>query len=132
MRDQTALVREAAKWDYELRFPEQIAEVLDRALAIAGSTPKGPVYVSLPREVLCEPCPVRGLDDQAAMTPSEAASPTAAIKQAATLLADAKRPLIIAQHGTGSEEAFAALSAMAEDWAIPVCQYWAIALGVAA
>jgi len=35
MRDQTALVREATKWDYELRFPEQALDVVDRAYAIA-------------------------------------------------------------------------------------------------
>ncbi|MCP1170396.1 thiamine pyrophosphate-binding protein, partial [Limimaricola sp. ASW11-118] len=57
MRDQTALVREAAKWDYELKFPEQLAPLMDRAHAIAETTPKGPVYLSLPREVLCEPAP---------------------------------------------------------------------------
>src|SRR5690606_38374663 len=61
MRDQAALVREACKWDYELRFPEQIPELLDRAHAIANSLPKGPVYLSLPREVLCEPCPAGAL-----------------------------------------------------------------------
>jgi acetolactate synthase I/II/III large subunit len=54
MRDQAALVREACKWDYELRFPEQVHDILDRAAAIATSTPKGPVYLALPREVLCE------------------------------------------------------------------------------
>ena len=54
MRDQAALIREACKWDYELRFPEQVAELVDRAYAIANSTPRGPVYISLPREVLCE------------------------------------------------------------------------------
>ena len=62
MRDQAALVREATKWDYEVRFPEQVPELLDRAYAIAMSTPKGPVYLSLPREVLCEPCPAEALD----------------------------------------------------------------------
>ncbi|MGY8961015.1 MAG: thiamine pyrophosphate-requiring protein, partial [Alphaproteobacteria bacterium] len=31
MRDQTAMVREPCKWDYELRFPEQTPELLDRA-----------------------------------------------------------------------------------------------------
>ena len=56
MRDQAAMVRETCKWDYELRFPEQVPELIDRAHAIASSTPKGPVYLSLPREVLCEPC----------------------------------------------------------------------------
>src|SRR5690606_5770036 len=53
MRDQAALVREATKWDYELRFPEQVPELVDRAWAIANSSPRGPVYLSLPREVLC-------------------------------------------------------------------------------
>ena len=31
MRDQAALVREACKWEYEVRFPEQVPELLDRA-----------------------------------------------------------------------------------------------------
>src|SRR3546814_6020457 len=54
MRDQAAMIRECRKWDYELRFPEQVAGLLDRAHAIASSTPKGPVYLALPRETLCE------------------------------------------------------------------------------
>ena len=62
MRDQTALVRESVKWDYEMRFPEQAPDVVDRAYAVACSSPRGPVYVSLPREVLCGPCPSAALD----------------------------------------------------------------------
>ena len=53
MRDQAAMLRELVKWDYELRLPEQVPELVDRALAIATSPPMGPVYLSLPREVLC-------------------------------------------------------------------------------
>ena len=60
MFDQTALVREACKWDYELRLPTRCLRCLDRGWAIANSTPTGPVYLSLPREVLCEPCPPTG------------------------------------------------------------------------
>ena len=54
MRDQAALVREACKWDYELRFPEQVIELVDRAHAIANSTPRGPVSSlrALPRTSL--------------------------------------------------------------------------------
>ena len=47
------MLRELVKWDYELRLPEQVPELIDRALAIAMSPPMGPVYLSLPREVLC-------------------------------------------------------------------------------
>lgn len=130
MRDQTALVREASKWDYELRFPEQALEIADRAWAIANSTPRGPVYVSLPREVLCEQAPAAGLDAPPLLQPAVAHADPKQIAQAARILADAKHPVIFAQHGTGSAEAFTALSALASDWAIPVCQYWAVALAI--
>ncbi len=76
MRDQTALVREACKWDYELRFPEQVPQLLDRAHAIANSTPKGPVYLSLPREVLCEPCPLDSLRVPPAMAAADIVAPS--------------------------------------------------------
>jgi len=125
MYDQTSLVREACKWDYELRFPDQVSTVLDRGWSIANSTPKGPVYLSLPREVLCEPCPSEGLDAPSRMVPLRSAPDRDALARAAELLAGAKRPLIIAQRGAGSEEAFAALARFVEDRAIPLSHYWA-------
>ncbi|MEM6636548.1 MAG: thiamine pyrophosphate-requiring protein [Pseudomonadota bacterium] len=125
MRDQTALVREACKWDYELRFPEQLPEMFDRGWAIANSTPKGPVYMSLPREVLCEPCPSSEVDAPSRMAPVKAAPDPTALAEAARLLANAERPLIIAQRGAGSEEAFSALASFVEDWAMPLSHYWA-------
>jgi acetolactate synthase-1/2/3 large subunit len=50
--DQGAMLREFVKWDYELKHPEQVGAALDRALAIATSEPQGPVYLTLPREIL--------------------------------------------------------------------------------
>ena len=131
MRDQAALVREAVKWDYEIRFPEQVTDVVDRAYAIATSTPKGPVYISLPREVLCEACPSDTIDAPVRIAPVETAPTSAALEKTARILAAARRPLIIAQRGAGSSEGFAALAALAETWAIPVCQYWAVQLAIA-
>ena len=55
MRDQGAMLREYVKWDYELRFGEQVENIVDRALAIAMTPPRGPVYLSLPREALAAP-----------------------------------------------------------------------------
>ena len=52
MYDQAGMIRELVKWDYELRNAEQLETVVDRALSIAGTEPRGPVYLSLPREVL--------------------------------------------------------------------------------
>ena len=125
MFDQTALVRETCKWDYELRFPEQLPEMFDRGWAIANSTPTGPIYMSLPREVLCEPCPASEVNAPSRMAPVRSAPDPAALQQAASQLANAERPLIIAQRGAGSEEAFHALTAFVEDWGIPVSHYWA-------
>lgn len=130
MRDQTALVREACKWDYELRFPEQIAGLIDRAHAIAMSTPKGPVYLSLPREVLCEATPRAGLDAPAAMQPSVGAGDPAAVAEAARMLSEASAPLVIAQRGVGDERTFAAFSAWAERWGVAVCSWWATHLAI--
>ncbi|MGD0107338.1 MAG: thiamine pyrophosphate-requiring protein, partial [Rhodopila sp.] len=124
MRDQTALVREATKWDYELRFPEQALEVVDRAYAIASSTPRGPVYVSLPREVLCGPCPSGGLGEPSRMAPVGFGPTGEALEEAAAWLAGARRPVIVAQRGAGSAEAFAAFAALVDAWGIPVVQYW--------
>ena len=86
MRDQTALVREACKWDYELKFPEQITGLLDRAHAIANSTPKGPVYLSLPREVLCEDIARLPDNAPATMAPSVGAPDPSAIAASAKLI----------------------------------------------
>ena len=57
MFDQAGMLREIVKWDYELRLPEQAADVVSRACEITMTSPKGPVYLSLPREPLSAPLP---------------------------------------------------------------------------
>ncbi|MFN7024656.1 MAG: thiamine pyrophosphate-requiring protein [Pseudorhizobium sp.] len=130
MRDQAALVREAVKWDYELRFAEQATDVVDRAHAIANSTPRGPVYVSLPREVLCQPCDEDQVRQRVRVNPASSGPREEDLQTVAALLAQAKSPLIVAQRGAGSRAGFDTLSRFAHDWAIPVCQYWAVQLAV--
>lgn len=130
MRDQTALVRESVKWDYELRFPEQIAGLIDRACAIANSTPKGPVYLSLPREVLCEPVSNELTETPASLAPVLGAPDPAAIETAARWLAGAKAPLIIAQRGAGDGATFERFGKWVDDWGIAVCSWWATHLAI--
>ncbi len=130
MRDQTALVREACKWDYELKFPEQVGGLLDRAWAIANSTPKGPVYLSLPRETLCEATPREGLEGPPSLSPVAVAPDAAALAEAARLLAGAERPFVIAQRGAGDAASFTAFGRWAEAWGIAVCSWWATHLAI--
>ena len=49
------MLREFVKWDYELRMSSQTPLIVDRAFGIAESAPTGPVYLSLPLEVLSAP-----------------------------------------------------------------------------
>ena len=62
MFDQAGMVREHVKWDHELRSGAQLEAVIDRALAIACTEPQGPVYLSLPREVLAQDNMVRAVN----------------------------------------------------------------------
>lgn len=119
--DQGGIVREYVKWDYELRNITQLEAVVDRALELAMTEPRGPVYLTLPREVLGE-----------AQTSFTMTSPSrrdrggrlypdpASIEAAAALLAAAERPLIITGTTGRHPEAVAHLVALAERWAIPV------------
>src|SRR5438270_137656 len=52
MFDQAGMLREIVKWDYELRMPTQVADVVARAHEVAMTVPRGPVYLVLPRQPL--------------------------------------------------------------------------------
>ncbi len=130
MRDQTALVREACKWDYELRFPEQIASLLDRGHAIANSTPRGPVYLSLPRETLCEPVAAPPRTGLSRLQPVRPSPDPDALAAAVALLRAARRPLVISQRGVGSADVFKAFGEFVTTWALPVNHYWATRLSL--
>ena len=47
-------MREFVKWDYEVRTNQNLAAVVSRAYKISMSEPRGPVYMTLPREWLFE------------------------------------------------------------------------------
>src|ERR1700744_2110125 len=122
--DQAGLIREFVKWDYELRNAEQLETVVDRALAIAATEPRGPVYLSQPREVLGLAAPAA---PASATNRLQAAAPAApdgrAIETAAQWLVAAERPLIIAANGGRDPAGFLALDAFAERFAMPVAQH---------
>jgi acetolactate synthase-1/2/3 large subunit len=115
------MVRELVKWDYELRNGEQLQTVVDRALAIAGSEPRGPVYLSLPREVLAAPAAKARASPMAAAAP--AAPDPAAVAVAARMLAHARHPVVLTASAGRDPAAFTALGAFAERFAVPVVQH---------
>jgi acetolactate synthase-1/2/3 large subunit len=117
------MLREFVKWDYELRHAEQVETTLDRALAIARSEPQGPVYVTLPREILASPF-------HAAFSPTSTIAPASppapdpeTLEEAAKLLGRAEKPLIITSNAGRTPDNVRALRLLAETFAIPVIQY---------
>jgi acetolactate synthase-1/2/3 large subunit len=119
--DQGGIVREWVKWDYELRPGQPPEEIVGRALDIAMSEPKGPVYLCMPREVLGDltdkECPAPRTRALGALpaTPSQAG-----IKQAAQWLSEAKFPLIISSSSGREPANVARLSRIAENFGIGV------------
>jgi acetolactate synthase-1/2/3 large subunit len=121
--DQGALAREFVKWDYELRNFSQLETVVDRALAIAGAEPPGPVYLTLPREVLGERQETFEYSAASrAPRPSEAVAARAAVAKAAQLLASAANPLILTKAAGRDPVAIPAMIALAEALGAPVVE----------
>src|SRR5207302_8515305 len=107
MYDQAGMIREIVKWDYELRNAEQLTTVVERALAIAATEPRGPVYLSLPREVIAAPaCEPEQPSSSRIAAASPAAPDASAIADAARMLAQATYPLIVTANAGRDPTAF--------------------------
>jgi acetolactate synthase-1/2/3 large subunit len=123
MFDQAGMVRETVRWDYELRDARQLEAVTDRALALAQSPPRGPVYLTLPREVLAQ-TPAAGFAASPMFAAVSGLAPDPdAVARAAAVLARAERPLIITARAGADPQVPARLGVLAECLAAPVVEY---------
>ena len=121
--DQGGMVREFVKWDYELRAGQPVEAVVDRALDIAMSEPRGPVYLTLPREVLAEPARARRAATRCARSARSRPSPRRRrSRKRRDLIAKAEFPLIITSAVGRAPAAVGELAALAEEFAMPVVQ----------
>ena len=115
-RDQGALVRGYVKWDDQPASPAATREALARAKWIAETAPQGPVYVNLDAGMqeaeLAQPLPP--LDLQRLMPTASAVPGPDVVARAASVLAAAKRPVIMAGRGSRTQDAWAKRLALAE------------------
>ena len=107
-KDLVELTKQFTKWSAEVHRSHRIPEYLNRAFKVAATPPTGPVYLSLPSNLLGETIEQQNPPaERSRVTPRIAADPEA-LEEAARLLASAKRPLIVAGSGIaksgGSEE----------------------------
>jgi acetolactate synthase-1/2/3 large subunit len=95
MFDQAGMLREVVKWDYELRVPEQTPDVVSRAYEATMTSPRGPVYLSLPREPLAAPMPEPLGPVKPRAVPAMPHPDPALIATLAEWIAAAEKPLFI-------------------------------------
>ena len=121
--DQAAMLREYVKWDYELRTPVQVESVVDRAMEMMLAEPRGPVYLTLPREVLAARPAATTIASPARRQSKSVRFPDPArIDEAARVLARAERPLILVSAAGIDPAAFTALVDLAESGGIAVVE----------
>jgi acetolactate synthase-1/2/3 large subunit len=124
MYDQAGMLREMVKWDYEMKRGDQAARVVDRALELAMASPKGPVYLSLPREVLGEVVDAPAESNRAHRLVPSAPVPSASdIEQLAEWIAAARSPVVITGLLGQDPRDAVVLSRLAEQWALPVVPF---------
>jgi acetolactate synthase-1/2/3 large subunit len=121
MFDQGGMVREVVKWDYELRVPEQAADVVARAFEVAMTQPRGPVYLQLPRETLgIELASVPATPQRALPTPPH--PDPSAIAKLAQWLDEARFPVLVTSGLGRNAGAVPALARLAERAGLGVLQ----------
>jgi benzoylformate decarboxylase len=116
--DLPPVARPFVKWATEVRRLEDLPRLVRRATKTALAHPTGPVFLSLPVDVLNA---VRDLDLGAATRVApRIVGDRGAVDRAARLLAEAERPLIIAGDAVAQSDALAELVELAELVGCPV------------
>jgi len=122
--DQNGIVRNYVKWDYELRRPDQVGEVVARAFQIAASDPPGPVYLTLPREVLMASPGEIALHRPQRVPPVKiGAGDPEALRDVARRLVESERPVVLTAMTGRTAAGFHGLLGLADLLALPVVEW---------
>jgi thiamine pyrophosphate-dependent acetolactate synthase large subunit-like protein len=114
------LLERCVKWSFGLNAKEILPATIQRACQLAVSAPKGPAFVSMPVEFLFS----RMTSDAPASSvlPLQPAVESGRIEELATLLAEAKNPIIITEEAGRSTAVVEQLVAVAELLGAPVVE----------
>ena len=115
----TREMRGIAKIAEPVTLPGEIANIMRRAFSNMRNGRGGPSIVEVPADLWNEELP--GPLDYKPVVKAKYGPDPAAVKEAATLLANAKRPVIYAGQGVHWAKAWPQLRQLAELLAIPVC-----------
>jgi len=124
--DIASLVRPYVKWEYNLPRGVVVKEVLRRAHSVMQSDPPGPVYLTLPREVLAEdwdPTSVRPFGAEHHGPVAAGGIDEARLEMLADELIAARSPMAVTAYLGRKAEAVAALRDLAELCGIQVFEF---------
>src|SRR6185295_14005555 len=116
------LAQDTVKWSFGLNAANILPHTIQRACQLAMNAPRGPVFVSVPTEMLME--------SMTSQPPAVAALPAApvaneeAIAEVAAALAKAKRPVIVTEELGKNLGAVDELVRLAEALGAPVLDGW--------
>ncbi|MGH9702519.1 MAG: thiamine pyrophosphate-binding protein, partial [Candidatus Acidiferrales bacterium] len=93
----TSLGQSCAKWTWDMLRADTIPEVLRRAFKIAGTAPHGPVFLTCSKDLWAEKTVTAEMLPQERFTVASRINPErGAVERAASLLVQAKAPLLLA------------------------------------
>lgn len=119
--DQNGIVRQYTKWEHRLNHQDNPGLMVSRALQAARSEPGGPVYLSIPREVVLQPMTEARFPtaDQLGITRPIAMAPDLA-RDVAKQLIQAKNPAVIVSASGRNPDSVPALVTLCELLGLPV------------
>lgn len=112
--DQPGIVRGSTKWAVEVVDPSVLSRSVGRAVQLATSSPAGPCYLTISRDVLMKPPDLASGRVGRFAVPARPALDAHALLTLGGELARSERALLITSRAGRSPEAFATLSALAE------------------
>ena len=118
--DLVAMAAPLVKWATQVNGADEMASVMQRAFTIANEAPKGPVFVALPIDVMEQE--TRNGAWTAGDVHRQVWPDAAGIESAATILAAAQSPVIVAGDDVARAGALPALVKLAERLGAPVFQ----------
>ncbi|KAF9219155.1 thiamine diphosphate-binding protein [Gyrodon lividus] len=124
VHDQPAIVRQYMRYAAQIGSPANIPHHVRRALQIATSEPKGPVYLWGRREVMEQEIDPSLLERPITLTKWPSVEPTAlpikAAQRIGSALLAAKSPLLITSHLGRNHAAFPELATLSQILALPI------------
>jgi acetolactate synthase-1/2/3 large subunit len=120
--DVVGMVGPITKGAFQLKSPQEIPAVFAEAFRLAAEGRPGPVLIDFPKDVQMAAVEVEDLPSLETQWPEPELSGAAefALRQAAALLRDAERPVLIAGHGVAMANAATELREFAEASGVPV------------